>query len=150
MHLTPVRDLMQHPVVTIHPEATVADAAHLMEDLNIRRLPVLDEEDRLVGIVTDADVLEAETAHSVLSTYERSTEDGWLTVAEIMSHEVITVGVDAKVGQLALIFMEHKISGVPVIDKATTEAGHPQVVGIVTETDIFRLIADAWSADQML
>ena len=77
MHRLPVTSIMQQPVITIHPEAAVTDAAELMEDLNIRRLPVIDENDCLVGIVTDTDVLEAETANSVLSSYERSAEGEW-------------------------------------------------------------------------
>lgn len=147
MHRIPVKELMQKSVVTIHPEAAVTDAAQLMEDLNIRRLPVLDENDCLVGIVTDSDVLEAETAHSVLSTYERDVTEAWLTVADIMTREVVTIPADAVLGELALQFMQHKISGLPVVEADEEHCNRQRVVGIITETDIFRLIADAWAAE---
>ncbi|MCB0110568.1 MAG: CBS domain-containing protein [Caldilineaceae bacterium] len=147
MHRLPVTSIMQQPVITIHPEAAVTDAAELMEDLNIRRLPVIDENDCLVGIVTDTDVLEAETANSVLSSYERSAEGEWLTVADIMTREVITIAVDAKVGELAIAMMTHKIGGLPVVQRDDTHCNQQRVVGIVTETDIFRMIADAWHAE---
>ena len=147
MHRIPVATIMQRPVITIHPEATVTDASELMEDLNIRRLPVLDEDECLVGIVTDTDVLEAETAHSVLNSYERSAEGEWLTVADIMTREVITIDVNAKVGELAIQMMTHKIGGLPVMQHDERHCNQQRLVGIITETDIFRMIADAWRAD---
>lgn len=147
MHRIPVNEIMQTSVITIHPEAAVTDAAQLMDDLNIRRLPVLDENDCLVGIVTDTDVLEAETAHSVLSTYERDVEEAWLTVADVMTRDVVTISTDAVLGELALQFMQHKIGGMPVIEEDETHCNRQRVVGIITETDIFRLIADAWAAE---
>lgn len=147
MHRIPVNEIMQTSVITIHPEAAVTDAAQLMDDLNIRRLPVLDENDCLVGIVTDTDVLEAETAHSVLSTYERDVEEAWLTVADVMTRDVVTISTNAVLGELALQFMQHKIGGMPVIEEDETHCNRQRVVGIITETDIFRLIADAWAAE---
>ncbi|MEZ4675455.1 MAG: CBS domain-containing protein [Caldilineaceae bacterium] len=147
MHRIPVAEIMQRSVVTIHPEASATDAADLLEELNIRRLPVLDEQECLVGIVSDTDVLEAETANSVLSTYERDIEDEWLTVADIMTREVITIDVNATVGELAVTLMAHKIGGVPVVEADDAHCNRQRVVGIVTETDIFRMIADAWHAE---
>lgn len=148
MHRTPVKEVMQRSVITIDPDAAATDAAQLMEDFNIRRLPVTDENECLVGIVTDTDVLEAETARSVLGAYERrGTDETWLTVADIMTHEVITIPADAVLGELARTFMEHKISGLPVVEEDAAHCNRQRVVGIITETDIFRLIADAWSAE---
>ena len=51
----------------------MVDAAQIMEEFDVRRLPVVDEDDRLVGIVTDSDILEAETATSVLRQLLRPT-----------------------------------------------------------------------------
>ncbi len=149
MHRLHIRDVMISPAVTIGPEALAVDAAQLMEEFNVRRLPVVDDEECLVGIVTDADVLEAETAGSVFSSYEPGVEVEWLTVADIMTHEVITIGPEATIGELAITLIEHKIGGVPVVEQR--QEGNTlcslQVVGIVTETDIFSMIADAWRAE---
>ena len=57
MHRLLVREIMQTSVITISPEELVVDAAQVMEDFNIRRLPVVDDDDFLVGIVTDTDIL---------------------------------------------------------------------------------------------
>jgi acetoin utilization protein AcuB len=148
MHRIPVRQVMQSSVFTIGPDALTADAAQLMEQVNVRHLPVVDEEDCLVGIVSDSDVREAETAGSVLSSYEPGVEAGWLTVADIMTSEVITIGPDARLGELAVMLMERKVGGVPVVEPHPEFPKRQRLVGIVTEVDIFSVIAKAWRADQ--
>ncbi len=147
MHHIPVNEIMQRTVITIHPEALASDAATLMEEMTIRRLPVLDDNECLVGIVTDTDVLEAETAHRVLNSYEPDAETQWLAVADIMTREVVTIEADATVGQLALKLLENKVGGVPVVAADHTHCNRQRLIGIVTETDIFRMIADAWIAE---
>ncbi len=148
MHRIPIRNIMQQSLVTIHPEQLVADADQMMEDFSVRRLPVVDETGYLVGIVTDADVHEAEAANRVLNDYEPGAEEEWLTVGDVMTREVVTIPVDATVGQLAATLMEHKVGGVPVIECDPADPKRSRMVGIVTETDIFRLIVDAWQAEQ--
>ena len=148
MHRVLVNQIMQQAVITIHPGALAADAAQAMEEFTIRRLPVVDDNGCLVGIVTDADVLEADTADRVLNNYEPGAETEWMSVADVMTREVITIGPNATVGELAILFMHHKIGGVPVVETSPTHCDKQQLVGIVSETDIFRLIADAWRAEQ--
>ncbi len=147
MHRVPVRQVMQPNVITIGPDPLVADAAQLMEDFDVRRLPVVDEHGCLIGIITDSDVREAESAGSALSNYDPSVEAEWLTVADIMTPDVITVTLHATVGELAAILSENKIGGVPVVEPHTDFPKQNHVVGIVTETDIFALIAAAWRAE---
>ena len=151
MHQIPVNQIMKNPVITIGPDAHAVDAANLMEEKGIRRLPVVDEMGCLVGIVTDADVLEAETAEHVLSSYEPGADEEWLAVGDIMTAEVITIGPKSILGELAETFMKHKVGGVPVVvplDPAQSGPGCPlKLLGIVTETDIFRIIVDAWKTE---
>lgn len=148
MHRIPVNQIMQRTVVTIHPEALASDAATLMDEKGIRRLPVLDENECLIGIVTDTDVLEAETANRVLNSYEPDVEAKWLAVADIMTRDVVTIDVNATVGELALQLIEHKVGGVPVTAADPAHCHRRRLIGIVTETDLFRMIADAWIAEQ--
>ena len=60
MHRIPVHQIMTTDVITIHPEAAVNEAAAIMRDLELRRMPVIDEQAQLIGIVTDSDLREAE------------------------------------------------------------------------------------------
>lgn len=150
MHHVRISQIMQRSVITIQPTALAVDAAQRMAEFTIRRLPVVDEEGCLVGIVTDTDVLEAETADQVLNSYEPGAETKWLSVGDIMTREVITITPDATVGELAQRLMEHKVGGLPVVASDPQQCDQQRLVGIVTETDIFRLIADAWQAEQLL
>jgi acetoin utilization protein AcuB len=115
-----------------------------MEEFNLRRLPVVDEDNCVVGIVTDSDVREAEAADGTRSSYEPGVEAEWLSVGDIMSREVVTIGPDATVGELAASFMKHKIGGVPVVEPDPRFPRRWRLIGIVTETDIFAMIANAW------
>ncbi len=146
MHEIPVSQIMQTNVITIHPEELAADAAQLMEDHNIRRLPVVDEDECVVGIVTDSDVREAEAADGTRNSYEPGVEEEWLSVADIMTRDVITIGPDTTVGELASIFVEHKVGGVPVVEPDARFPKRLHLIGIITETDIFARIAAAWRA----
>ncbi len=147
MHRIPVRQIMRAPVITIGPDALAADAAELMDTHTIRRIPVVDDDGFLVGIVSDSDVLEAETAGSLRSSYEPGVEEEWLGVDEIMTREVVSIGPDATVGELVTEMLRYKIAGVPVVE---AEGGPKRlrVIGMVTETDIFTMIAAAWAAEQ--
>jgi acetoin utilization protein AcuB len=65
----------------------------------------------------------------------------------VMSRDVITIAPDATVGELAATLMEHKIGGVPVVENDPQQCNHLRLIGIVTETDIFRMIAAAWQGE---
>jgi CBS domain-containing protein len=149
MHRIPVRDIMQTSVITILPDTLVPDAAQTMEQFQIRRLPVVDETGCLVGIVTNVDIREAEAASSTVNNYEPDADEKWLTVADIMNRDLITIDVTATVGQLAVLLMQHRIGGVPVVTPDPTYCNRVRLVGIVTETDIFRMIANAWRESEI-
>jgi acetoin utilization protein AcuB len=108
---------------------------------------VVDDDDCLVGIITDSDVREADAAGRVLNTYEPGAEDEWLTVAEVMTREVVTIHPDATIGELAACLVQYKVGGVPVVEPDAHVAKRLHLVGIITETDIFTMIADAWRAE---
>ena len=147
MHRIPVRQIMTEAVITIGPQALVADAAEVLEEYDLRRLPVVDDEGYLVGIVTDSDVAQAEAAQAAQHSYEPGVQEKWLSVAEIMTRDVATIDLEATVGELATVLSERKVGGVPVVARHEHKPARERVVGIVTETDIFRMIADAWRAE---
>jgi acetoin utilization protein AcuB len=148
MHRIPVRQIMTPDVVTIGPEKLVADAAQVMDELGLRRLPVVDENGALLGMITDSDILQVEAAgDAIRNSYEPEADEEWLAVADVMTREVVTIDVDATVGELAVLMIESKVGGVPVVEwdnPLKPQVAH--VVGIVTETDIFAMIAEAWIA----
>lgn len=139
MKLELVKDWMARDVLTVSPESGVLAAGQLMREKGVRRLPVVDGHGRLVGIVTFGDVREAKpSAASTLSTWEMNYLLARLTVAEIMHKAPLTISPDATIGEAAYLMNKHKISGLPVCDAQNN------LVGILTESDIFRLVAHDW------
>jgi CBS domain-containing protein len=129
-----VRAWMTSPVKTIAPETAISKAHQLMKDNGIRRLPVLDA-GRLVGIVTIGDIREASPSDATtLSIWELNYLWAQLTVEKVMTRNVFTIRPDASIIDAAQLMLDNKISGLPVID--------PQdgLVGILTESDIFRML----------
>ncbi len=148
MHRIAVSNIMTQPPITINPEAQVVDAGDLMDEHHIRRLPVVDEDGCLLGIITDSDVLEAETAGSVLNSYDPGAKEDWLTVDEIMTVDVITIGPDETVGQLVIKLMEDKVGGMPVVVPDAEDPKRMQVIGVISETDVYKMLAEAWRQEE--
>jgi CBS domain-containing protein len=129
-----VVEWMSSPVISVSPETSMSTAYRLMKEKNIRRLPVV-KNHRLVGIVTLGDVREARPSQATtLSIWEMSELLEQLTVNGIMSHEVLTITPDNTVIDAALLMLNRKISGLPVVDS------EGNLVGILTESDIFRML----------
>ena len=136
-----VCDWMTREVVTISPATSLAEAHKLMQEKRIRRLPVVDNE-RVVGMVTLGDVRGAEPSRaSSLSIWEVNHLLAKLKIFEIMTQRPMTILESASIGEAAQIMLEHKFSGLPVVDESD------RLVGIITESDIFRLVARDWSKD---
>lgn len=131
-----VGDIMSSPAICIDSQSTLPEAIHLMQDVGVRRLPVLKDQE-LVGIITLGDVRGA--LPSEVTSLNRS-ELGFLTeqvkVERVMRQPVITVQPDTKLADAARLMMEHRISGLPVL------SADGVVLGLVTESNIFRLLID--------
>jgi CBS domain-containing protein len=133
-----VKDWMTRNVVTITPDTALPEAHRLMTDKRIRRLPVV-QDGLLVGIITLGDVRGAEPSGATsLSVWELNYLLGKVKIEEIMNRNLITISPNATISQAAGLMLEHKISGLPVVDNATG------LVGIITESDIFRMVVRAW------
>ncbi len=130
-----VRDWMSSDVITIGPEMTLPQTHQLMAKEEIRRLPVVDKEGRLIGIVSLGDVSSAEPSPATsLSVWELNYLLTTLTVGKIMTPHPFAISPDATLAEAARMMLEHRISGLPVVD----EERH--VIGIITESDIFAMV----------
>lgn len=137
-----VRDWMSRNVITVPPDATLPEADKLMVSKTIRRLPVV-ENGRLVGIVTYGDIREARpSAATSLSMWELNYLVSRLKVSELMTRDPITVSQDATIGEAAQLLLRHMIGGLPVVDNKG------KLVGIITESDIFRMVVRDWVESQ--
>ena len=138
-----VKDWMSTEVITITPETTLPEAHQIMTNEEIRRLPVVDKDGRLVGIVSIGDVRSAEPSPATsLSIWELNYLLSTLRIEKIMSRTPYTISPDATIGEAARTMLEHRVSGLPVVDSE----GH--VLGISTEADIFSMVVlHEWSKE---
>ena len=135
-----VHERMSKNPYTIQADTPVEGALKRMREFHIRRLPVLDKAGKLVGIVSEKDLLYASPSPATsLSIYEMHYLLSKLTVGEVMIKNVITVAEDTPVEEAARIMTDHKIGGLPVMRGE-------QLVGIITETDLFKLFLELLGA----
>jgi len=129
-----VKDWMTSNVVTTRRNTSISSAHQIMRENKIRRLPVV-EDGKLVGIITIGDVREASPSDATtLSIWELNYLWAQLTVEKIMTRNVMSVKVDTPIIDAAELMLEHKVSGLPVVDEDGS------LVGVITESDIFRML----------
>jgi acetoin utilization protein AcuB len=125
---------MTGKVVTTTPQTRILDAQKTMADKQIRHLPVVEEDDRLVGIITDRDIrstLPLSFIQQALPPEERERLAG-LTVGEIMSRKLITVSPTDTIQDALLIVQQHKVGALPVVDE------DHRLRGIISVRDLLR------------
>ncbi len=138
LHQVLVQDWMTTTPITTRADMPLISAYELMQRHNVRRLPVVDTEAKLCGIVTRSDILQV----IPFSQEETARVDALfalagLTVGEIMTRTPVTVTPDQGIQEAAGRMIRGKVSGLPVVVDE-------HVVGMITESDIFRLVVDSW------
>ncbi|HDJ28400.1 MAG TPA: CBS domain-containing protein [Proteobacteria bacterium] len=137
-----VSNWMKENPVTVTPDTLVIDAKKIMKDHGFRRLPVLDGK-KLVGIVTLDNLREAQpSAATSLSIHELNYLLAKMTVADIMTKKVITCPPDITLEKAARLGTKHKIGALPVVDDG-------KLVGIITESDMYRAFLTMLGADKV-
>ncbi len=132
-----VKDRMSSPATTVAPDTPFQEALRLMREHKFRRLPVVNADQKLVGIVSERDLLHAAPSPATsLSVWEMNYLLSKLKVEQLMVTRVQVVTPDTPLEEAARLMVEHKIGGMPVVD----EQRH--VVGVITETDIFRAFVE--------
>lgn len=130
-----VKDFMSVDVITISPDESLSDAFALMKENKIRRLPVV-ENGQLVGIVAYSDLLKASPSEATtLSIWEINYVLSKLKIRDIMKTSVITVDASDAIEKAALLMRKNDIGALPVLENG-------QLVGIITESDIFDAFID--------
>jgi acetoin utilization protein AcuB len=130
---------MSRPVITLTPDVPVQEALAIFRREHIRRAPVM-KGSKLVGIVSSTDLLHA-SASSVtsLSVWELHYLLSRITVSRVMTRKVLTVTEDTPIEEAARVMADNKIGGLPVMRDGV-------VIGIITETDLFKLFLEFMGA----
>jgi acetoin utilization protein AcuB len=134
-----VGERMSHPVISIPADMPVIEALNLMKRERIRRTPVV-KDGNVIGIVSDKDLLNASPSPATsLSVWEMNYLLTKLKVKDVMTKTVLSVREDTPIEEAARIMADNKIGGLPVMRD-------DHVVGIITETDLFKIFLELMGA----
>ena len=123
-----VRNWMSSPVITVTPETSLTDARKIIEENQIRALPVM-KGDLLVGIVTKRGLLRLDLSKLNIASRDLSPEK----ISDVMTTKPLTLLPEALIPKAARIMLENKITALPVV-----EGG--KILGILTNSDLLRFI----------
>lgn len=129
-----VSNWMSKNVITVDVDDSMHAAMKLMKENGIRMIPVL-KKDKLVGVVTDRDLKRASASDATtLDVHELLYLISKIKVQNVMTKDPVTVPYNYTVEETAAVLLKHKISGAPVVDQ------NGKVVGVITQTDLFRVL----------
>jgi acetoin utilization protein AcuB len=139
---------MTSKVITIGKDANIYEARQLMKQHKIRHVPVVDENDRLIGVVTDRDIRSAlplemlkfpERCQELCQKLESVTQ---IKVAEIMTADPVTIGPHDTIEDALLLFQQHKVGAFPVVD------AQGRLTGIISVRDLLRAFTNVLGIGQ--
>jgi acetoin utilization protein AcuB len=135
-----VGERMTKRPITARPDTPIDDALKLMRESKVRRLPVLDKKGKLVGIVTEKDLLYVSPSPATsLSIHELHYLIAKIKVGDVMAKDVITVTEYTPLEEAARIMADNKIGSLPVMRD-------DKLVGIITETNLFCIFLELLGA----
>jgi len=119
---------------------SVAEANAIMKREKVHRLPVLDKEHHLIGIISEKDILYASPSPvSTLSIHEMAYLLSQLTVKKLMTHDVVTITKDTTVEEAARLMVDQDLSALPVVEDE-------YLLGIVSKSDLFKMLLELFGA----
>jgi CBS domain-containing protein len=140
-------DVMTRSVISVAPDATVAQAVELMLERGISGLLVVDAAGVLAGVVTEGDLLRRDELGTerrrpwwlrLIASPGRQAADFTRThgrrVADVMTHDVVSVDTDAPLEEIVALMERHRIKRVPVLQG-------DRVVGVVSRADLLRALS---------
>lgn len=132
-----VEKWMTPKVITLKPTDSLSNAIHLMKENKIRRIPIVNDAGKLVGIVSDRDLKDVSPSRaSTLDIWELHYVLDKLKLGDIMTKKPVTVSPQTPIEKAALTMMEKRVEGLPVLD------AKGNLVGILTEGDVFRALVE--------
>jgi acetoin utilization protein AcuB len=135
-----VGERMTRRPITVGQDMPINEALTLMRQEKVRRFPVLNKKGKMVGIVSEKDLLYASPSPATaLSMHELNYLLSKVTVKDVMTKDVITVETDTALEEVARIMADNKVGSAPVMRQG-------ELVGIITETDVFKVLLEMLGA----
>ncbi len=155
------REIMTSPVVSVKPETSLKEVAEILEEHAFSGIPVVDEENRVVGIISETDIIrytQQVIGQPVRKPYKLLTQDKEVlhvnvlhrgvemlelvaatTVEKLMSREVITVEESTSVQEVIELMNRHNINRVPVLDRKGN------LSGMISRENVIKSLSRMWS-----
>ena len=131
--MSTARDIMTASPATVRPTSTLRHAVDLLETLDVRHLPVVNEVNEVIGMLSDRDLRSLDRPIHLGTEHASSLgPSGDTRVATVMSSDVLSVDLAADMAEIVDLMLEHKVGAVPVTDASGS------LVGIVSYIDILR------------
>ncbi len=132
-----VENWMTKNVITLTADRSMMKAAKLMKDKHISSLPIVDEDGKIVGILSDRDIKEASPSKATtLDMHELYYLLSDIKIGDIMTKKPVTIKGKETVEKAAALMLEGRFGSLPVVD------GEGKVLGIITDTDVFNVLID--------
>lgn len=126
---------MTTEAISVQPDTSLSRCQKLMKEHGVRRLPVVDDSNRVIGIISDRDVKSASPSKATsLEVHEIQYLLAEVKAKDIMTSNPICVKSNESISKVALIMLDKKIGGMPVVD----DDNH--LLGIITDQDVFRVL----------
>jgi len=144
-----VEQIMTRDVASVRPEATLAEVVEKLLDKPYTALPVVDSAGRLVGLISDTDLLERgdmevsislkratdpQLARALITRLQQNSR----TVSQVMTTDPVTLGPQASLSAAARLMGKRKLKRLPVVD------GDKQLVGMLSRIDILKALAASY------
>jgi len=133
-----VRDIMTENVIKLGMDATLDEAADLLREHHISGMPVVDQGNKVLGVITETDIISVLTGKQrsslfeIIDIFHSKKQRPVLNVKNVMTSPIITVTPESTVVEVAGIFRKKKINRVPVVDE------HNTLLGIISRADIVK------------
>lgn len=130
-----VSEVMSKNVLVAHTSYSFTDVWRLFYEMNIHHLPVLDEQKRLIGMISVNDVMNVMSRRLPhLGEVNETVLNGSFSIVEVMTPTPVTIAASDTVGKAAQIFAENNFNALPVVERG-------QLVGIITSRDVIEVMA---------
>jgi acetoin utilization protein AcuB len=131
-----VTDYMTRKIISIAPETGVRDAFFIMKEHHIRHLPVVDEDNKLIGIVSDRELRRPDWVDESRDIAHIYYLDDEMSVRDVMIEHVFIVHTYDTLRKAAKVIVENNIGAAPVLDKTGS------LVGMLSAVDLLRALND--------
>lgn len=126
--------IMSSPVISLPYHASILKAWNLFREKRFRSIPILASSGRIVGILSDRDLLRYAAVNGKVPPFNQDSELADSSIESLVQHNVITATPDSEIREVARVMFERRIGVMPIVDS------YGNLIGVITRSDILRTL----------